>query len=263
MVVGEIGFYWGHRWSHEIPLLVAVPRRSSQRDACELPGQHPGPPGRHGVHPAVRPHAALRDRSRLAGRPNPTLVPALVLLVGSMLEFLHPRQLRWRLGLFEEVLATPAFHHWHHTYEDHKDHNYSSMLPFVDRLFGTSTCRRPGRRIRRRDADAGHSGWPVARAVRADRNRALAFAGSGRIVEGRLTPAPRTDEERPLRWGAAFFFGRTQYAPPSPPVSPQCDEAHSQRRSPLLNQDRGQTSRMGESTRHATLRQLLATGVVP
>ena len=21
MVVGEIGFYWGHRWSHEIPLL--------------------------------------------------------------------------------------------------------------------------------------------------------------------------------------------------------------------------------------------------
>ena len=25
----------------------------------------------------------------------------------------------------------------HHTLEDHKDHNYSSMLPFVDRLFGT------------------------------------------------------------------------------------------------------------------------------
>ena len=21
MIVGEIGFYWGHRWSHEIPLL--------------------------------------------------------------------------------------------------------------------------------------------------------------------------------------------------------------------------------------------------
>jgi sterol desaturase/sphingolipid hydroxylase (fatty acid hydroxylase superfamily) len=21
MIVGEVGFYWGHRWSHELPLL--------------------------------------------------------------------------------------------------------------------------------------------------------------------------------------------------------------------------------------------------
>ncbi len=40
-------------------------------------------------------------------------------------------------ALVEEIISTPAFHHWHHTYEDHKDHNYAPMLPFIDRLFGT------------------------------------------------------------------------------------------------------------------------------
>ena len=44
---------------------------------------------------------------------------------------------RWRLGPLEEVISSPAFHHWHHTLEDHKDHNYSSMLPVMDRVFGT------------------------------------------------------------------------------------------------------------------------------
>jgi len=43
----------------------------------------------------------------------------------------------WLARWFEEVLATPAFHHWHHTLDDHKDHNYASMLPFMDRIFGT------------------------------------------------------------------------------------------------------------------------------
>ena len=34
-------------------------------------------------------------------------------------------------------MSSPAFHHWHHTYDDHKDRNYASMLPVMDRVFGT------------------------------------------------------------------------------------------------------------------------------
>jgi sterol desaturase/sphingolipid hydroxylase (fatty acid hydroxylase superfamily) len=41
------------------------------------------------------------------------------------------------LGTLEEVISSPAFHHWHHTRNDHQDHNYSAMVPVVDRLFGT------------------------------------------------------------------------------------------------------------------------------
>jgi sterol desaturase/sphingolipid hydroxylase (fatty acid hydroxylase superfamily) len=69
--------------------------------------------------------------------PHPTLVPGLVLLIGSAWSYFIHANVRWRLGPLEELISSPAFHHWHHSREDHKDHNYSSMLPFMDRLFGT------------------------------------------------------------------------------------------------------------------------------
>ena len=69
--------------------------------------------------------------------PHPALVPALFLFIGSFWSFFIHANLRWRFGVIEELVATPAFHHWHHTRDDHKDRNYAAMLPFVDRLFGS------------------------------------------------------------------------------------------------------------------------------
>jgi sterol desaturase/sphingolipid hydroxylase (fatty acid hydroxylase superfamily) len=44
---------------------------------------------------------------------------------------------RWRFGWLSVLISTPAFHHWHHTNDEHTDKNYASMLPIMDLVFGT------------------------------------------------------------------------------------------------------------------------------
>jgi sterol desaturase/sphingolipid hydroxylase (fatty acid hydroxylase superfamily) len=137
MIVGEIGFYWGHRWSHEIPLLWRF-------HAVHHSAEHVNFLVNTRAHPVDMVFTRLCGLTLLYATglaspvgPNPTLVPALVLFVGSLWSFFIHANIRWRLGPLEEVLSSPAFHHWHHTREDHKDHNYSAMLPIMDRVFGT------------------------------------------------------------------------------------------------------------------------------
>jgi len=137
MMVGEIGFYWGHRWSHEIPLIWRF-------HAIHHSAEHVGFLVNTRAHPIDMMFTrmcglALLYASGLASPvgPHPTLIPAMVLLVGSIWSFFIHANLRWRLGPLEQVISSPAFHHWHHTLDDHRDHNYASMLPFLDRIFGT------------------------------------------------------------------------------------------------------------------------------
>ena len=137
LIVGEIGFYWGHRWAHAIPLLWRF----------------------HSIH-----HSAERIYFLISSRAHPIdnvfirlcgLVPVYVLGIATPLTrdggvvsallvilltawgFLIHANVRWRLGPVEQLIATPAFHHWHHTVGQERDCNYASMLPWIDRLFGT------------------------------------------------------------------------------------------------------------------------------
>ena len=50
--------------------------------------------------------------------------------------FIHA-YVRWRFGPLEWVLATPAFHLWHHTASEPQNRNFASMLPVWDGLFRT------------------------------------------------------------------------------------------------------------------------------
>jgi sterol desaturase/sphingolipid hydroxylase (fatty acid hydroxylase superfamily) len=50
--------------------------------------------------------------------------------------FIHAN-LRWRFGWLEWLISTPGFHHWHHTNDEHVNKNFASMLPCMDKLFGT------------------------------------------------------------------------------------------------------------------------------
>jgi sterol desaturase/sphingolipid hydroxylase (fatty acid hydroxylase superfamily) len=58
--------------------------------------------------------------------------------------FIHAN-LKWRFGWLEALIATPAFHRWHHTNDANRDHNYASTLPIYDRLFGTLHLPRDAR----------------------------------------------------------------------------------------------------------------------
>lgn len=68
-----------------------------------------------------------------------SMIPLIVMLVGTAWGFFIHANLRWRFGPLEWLISTPAFHHWHHTNDDpaHFNKNYSAMLPWVDYVFGT------------------------------------------------------------------------------------------------------------------------------
>ena len=137
MIVGEIGFYWGHRWSHEWPWLWRFHMvHHSTEHLTYLANTR--------MHPVDMIFTRLCGLTLLyvTGLAAPaaqdaSLIVAAVLIGGSLWSYFVHANVRWRLGPFEHVLATPAFHHWHHSRDDHRDHNYASMLPVIDRLFGS------------------------------------------------------------------------------------------------------------------------------
>jgi len=135
-IIGETGFYWGHRLSHQIAWLWRF----------------------HAVHHSAghmyflvntRAHPVDLVFTRLVGltplyalglagaSPAGMATPVVVILAGTFWGFLVHADIRWRFGPLEWLVATPAFHHWHHSRVDHINRNYAAMLPVLDRVFGT------------------------------------------------------------------------------------------------------------------------------
>lgn len=137
MLIGELGFYWGHRLSHEIPWLWRF-------HAIHHSAEHVNFLVNTRAHPVDIIFTRLCGLTLLyatglaspIGR-NPGLIPTLLLVIGSFWSFFIHANIKVRLGWIEALLTTPAFHHWHHSRNDHIDRNYAAMLPIYDRLFGT------------------------------------------------------------------------------------------------------------------------------
>jgi sterol desaturase/sphingolipid hydroxylase (fatty acid hydroxylase superfamily) len=146
LVVGEIGFYWGHRWSHIVPLLWrfhAIHHSAEEIDWLVSARAHPVDLVFTRLCGLI-PMYLLGLAQPLANTVD--LVPVLVTVAGTVWGFFIHANLRWRFGWLERVVSTPTFHHWHHADDGPEvlNKNFAPMMPWVDQIFGTLYL--PGRK---------------------------------------------------------------------------------------------------------------------
>jgi sterol desaturase/sphingolipid hydroxylase (fatty acid hydroxylase superfamily) len=143
LVVSDLGYYWAHRCLHGVPLLWrfhALHHSAQHVDFIVNTRAHPVDMafGRMcGLIPLYLLGLAGPIATADSNVAAQSAIPVTLLLVGTVWSFFVHANLRWHCGALEWVLSTPRFHHWHHTIEAPFSHNYASMLPVLDRLFGT------------------------------------------------------------------------------------------------------------------------------
>jgi len=137
-LVNDIGAYWYHRASHTYRFLWqfhAIHHSAEHLDWLVNTRAHPFDmvfTRLAGLTPLY-----LLGLAQSTGRGLDPGV-ALVMIVGTLWSFFIHANIRLRLGPLEWVISTPAFHHWHHTNDEHRDRNFAAIFPAIDRTFGTA-----------------------------------------------------------------------------------------------------------------------------
>jgi sterol desaturase/sphingolipid hydroxylase (fatty acid hydroxylase superfamily) len=139
LVVNEIGGYWGHRWSHEIPFLWrfhVIHHSAEEIDWLVTVKGHP--------FDMFFTRLCATVPLYLLGLAQPfgskvDLVPVAVTFFSTYWAYFIHANIKWRFGWMEWLISTPAFHHWHHTNDGPEliNKNYAATFPWVDKCFGT------------------------------------------------------------------------------------------------------------------------------
>lgn len=132
LIVVDITTYWIHRSLHEVPALWkfhAVHHSSEQMDWLA----------------SSRLHVVELLLTRFVGYLPifvfgfaPSALYAYLVFVSFHAIFIHAN-VRFRFPVLRWVIATPEFHHWHHSSEPAAiDKNYAAFLPIYDVIFRTT-----------------------------------------------------------------------------------------------------------------------------
>jgi sterol desaturase/sphingolipid hydroxylase (fatty acid hydroxylase superfamily) len=131
LVVADLTQYWVHRLFHSIPRLWKFHAVHHSAEAMDwLAGSR-----LHLVDIAVTRALSYIPIYWLGFAEGPLF--AYIIFVSLHATFIHTN-FRIEFGPLKWLLATPRFHHWHHTSDPGVlDKNFAVHLPMIDRIFGT------------------------------------------------------------------------------------------------------------------------------
>ena len=139
LVVNEIGGYWGHRWSHEVPFLWRFHVIHHSAEEMDWLSSSPAHPVDLILHPLLCPGSSLRHRpGAAAGQPGRFRAHGRN-RDHHVLGLFHPREPQLALRVLRVADLHPGFHHWHHTNDgpDVLNKNFAATFPWMDKCFGT------------------------------------------------------------------------------------------------------------------------------
>jgi sterol desaturase/sphingolipid hydroxylase (fatty acid hydroxylase superfamily) len=131
LVLSDLTQYWVHRMFHVIPALWRFHQIHHSAEVMDwLAGS------RLHLIDAVVTRAISYVPIYIFGFSERAMF-AYVAWVVIQATFIHAN-VRWEFRWMRQLLATPAFHHWHHSAEREAiDKNFAVHLPILDRVFGS------------------------------------------------------------------------------------------------------------------------------
>jgi sterol desaturase/sphingolipid hydroxylase (fatty acid hydroxylase superfamily) len=131
IILGDLGVYAAHRMFHAVPWLWpfhAIHHSSEELDWLSAVRVHP-------VDQIVTKSLSVLPLVAL-GFSTPALAAYGVIFYWHA--FLVHSNVRIAAGPLRWLVATPAFHHWHHSNQPAAyNKNFAAQLPVLDKLFGT------------------------------------------------------------------------------------------------------------------------------
>lgn len=131
MIVTDLAQYWVHRAFHQIPLLWRFHRIHHSVEVMDwLAGSR-----LHIFDVLVTRSISLGPMVLLGFSPEAINLYLPILALQSVFNHCN---LQFEFAALQKIIATPKFHHWHHTSDEGcMDRNFAVSLPVLDLMFGT------------------------------------------------------------------------------------------------------------------------------